>query len=107
VPCPIITESVNSFLCLETGVADVDYAAYPSAEFQWRWLQVYLETYHTSITDTSDDDDGDNMSNIKPELDISCLYVQVNKFALAAHFLWAIWALIQAEHSSIDFDFLG
>jgi ethanolamine kinase len=35
------------------------------------------------------------------------LYVQVNKFALVAHFLWALWALIQAEHSTIDFDFLG
>lgn len=89
------------------GVADVDYAAYPSAEFQWRWLQVYLETFRTSITDTSDSDDDDDMSNTKTELDISCLYVQVNKFALASHFLWAIWALIQAEHSRIDFDFLG
>jgi ethanolamine kinase len=97
-------ESVNSFLCLETGVADVDYAAYPSAEFQRCWLRVYLETFRTSIADTSD---GDHTSNTITDHDISGLYVQVNKFALAAHFLWAIWALIQAEHSTIDFDFLG
>jgi ethanolamine kinase len=98
---------VNSFLCLETGVADVDYAAYPSTEFQWRWLQVYLETFHTSTPDKSGDNHGNNMSSTITEQDISCLYVQVNKFTLAAHFLWAIWALIQAEHSTIDFDFLG
>lgn len=81
------------------GVADVDYAAYPSPEFQRHWLRIYLETFH-STTELSGD-------NGVTEHDISCLYVQVNKFALAAHFLWAIWSLIQAEHSTIDFDFLG
>jgi ethanolamine kinase len=85
-------------------VADVDYAAYPSQEFQRQWLRVYLETFHSSATDTSVSEDlGDTVT----EHSISCLYVQVNKFSLAAHFLWAVWALIQAEHSTIDFDFLG
>jgi ethanolamine kinase len=85
-------------------VTDVDYAAYPSQEFQRRWLRVYLETFHSSNTDISL---GEAVSDTVTEHSISCLYVQVNKFALAAHFLWAVWALIQAEHSTIDFDFLG
>ena len=93
------SESVYFSICPETGVADVDYSAYPSPEFQRRWLRIYLETFH-GTTELS----GDNGIT---ERDISCLYVQVNKFALAAHFLWAVWALIQAEHSTIDFDFLG
>lgn len=38
--------------------------------------------------------------------DVNRLYVQVNQFALSAHYLWAIWGLIQAEHSKIDFDFV-
>ncbi|KDR07130.1 ethanolamine kinase [Zootermopsis nevadensis] len=86
------------------GVTDVDYAAYPSQEFQRQWLRVYLETFHGSTTDTSL---GEDASDAVTEHSISCLYVQVNKFSLASHFLWAIWALIQAEHSTIDFDFLG
>uniref|UniRef100_A0A3B3VD50 ethanolamine kinase n=1 Tax=Poecilia latipinna TaxID=48699 RepID=A0A3B3VD50_9TELE len=39
--------------------------------------------------------------------ELETLYVQVNKFALASHFFWGFWALIQAKYSSIDFDFLG
>jgi hypothetical protein len=39
--------------------------------------------------------------------DVENLYVKVNKFALAAHLFWGLWALVQARHSDIDFDFLG
>ncbi|KAJ4452105.1 hypothetical protein ANN_03621 [Periplaneta americana] len=85
------------------GVSDVDYTAYPSPEFQRRWLRFYLETFRKSNSETSSDDVSDTVT----EEDISRLYVQVNKFALASHFKWAIWSLIQAEHSNIDFDFLG
>jgi len=35
------------------------------------------------------------------------LYREVNKFALAAHFLWGLWGLIQAQLSDIDFDYLS
>lgn len=73
------------------GIDEIDYDRYPEREFQLRWLQVYLEEFNGgSCTDG----------------DVERLYVQVNQFALSAHFLWAIWALIQAEHSTIDFDFI-
>uniref|UniRef100_A0A3B4F8Y0 ethanolamine kinase n=1 Tax=Pundamilia nyererei TaxID=303518 RepID=A0A3B4F8Y0_9CICH len=39
--------------------------------------------------------------------EVESLYVQVNQFALASHFFWGLWALIQARFSTIDFDFLG
>ena len=29
-----------------------------------------------------------------------------NMFALASHFFWGLWAVIQAKHSPIDFDFM-
>jgi ethanolamine kinase len=35
------------------------------------------------------------------------LFREVNKFALAAHFYWGFWALVQACHSDIDYDYLG
>ncbi|KFW90018.1 Ethanolamine kinase 2, partial [Phalacrocorax carbo] len=38
--------------------------------------------------------------------ELEALYVQVNKFSLASHFLWACWGLIQDKYSTIDFNFL-
>jgi ethanolamine kinase len=76
-----------------SGDAGIDYTKYPSREFQLQWLRVYLEEFNQR-SDISDED-------------VETLYVQTNKFALASHFLWTCWALIQAEHSTIDFDFLG
>lgn len=74
------------------GVDEIDYARYPDESFQKQWLRVYLEEYCSP--------------ELVTEQDIERLYVQVNKFALSSHFLWTIWALIQAEHSSIVFDFI-
>lgn len=75
------------------GVDVIDYSHYPSKEFQLKWLRCYLEVYHGPGKCVTDHD-------------VFVLYVQTNKFALASHFLWTIWALIQAEHSTIDFDFV-
>lgn len=75
------------------GVDVIDYRHYPSKEFQLEWLRCYLEVYHGS-------------DKLVTEHDVHVLYVQTNKFALASHFLWTVWALIQAEHSTIDFDFV-
>lgn len=79
-------------LFIPLGIDEVDYARYPSKEFQYAWLRTYLETYNGV------DEVGDK--------EIHRLYGQVNAFALASHYFWTIWAMIQAEHSTIDFDFL-
>lgn len=55
------------------------------------WLGEYLETYLNRPVD---------------EDEVDKLYKQVNQFVLASHFFWGLWALIQAEYSNIDFDFL-
>lgn len=74
------------------GIDDIDYSRYPDEALQKQWLKEYLEVFLAPQQVTSKD--------------VDRLYVQVNQFALSSHFLWAIWALIQAEHSSIDFDFM-
>uniref|UniRef100_A0A8D0LCS4 ethanolamine kinase n=1 Tax=Sphenodon punctatus TaxID=8508 RepID=A0A8D0LCS4_SPHPU len=79
------------------GVSEVDYSLYPDRELQEQWLRAFLEAYKeykgfgTDVT----------------EKEVEMLYVQVNQFALASHFFWGLWALIQAKYSTIDFDFLG
>ncbi|XP_060632551.2 ethanolamine kinase 1 [Anolis sagrei] len=79
------------------GVSEVDYSLYPDRKLQEKWLRAYLEAYKEYKgfgTDVS-------------EKEVEVLYVQVNQFALASHFFWGLWALIQAKYSTIDFDFLG
>lgn len=70
----------------------IDYTKYPSREYQLDWIRAYLEEYKE--TDVTDDE-------------VEELYKHVNKFALSSHFLWSLWSLIQAEHSTIDFDFVA
>ncbi|XP_017787130.1 PREDICTED: ethanolamine kinase [Nicrophorus vespilloides] len=74
------------------GLDSIDYAKYPGKEFQYAWLKEYLTVFKKG--EVSDED-------------VERLYVQVNQFALASHVFWGVWALIQAEHSYIDFDFMG
>uniref|UniRef100_A0A1B6CIE0 ethanolamine kinase n=2 Tax=Clastoptera arizonana TaxID=38151 RepID=A0A1B6CIE0_9HEMI len=77
------------------GVATVDYSLYPDRDLQWDWLRIYLEEYNCDIENYQ-----------VTEKDIERLYVQVNKFAIAASFMWGVWSLVQAHVSDIDFDFM-
>lgn len=76
-------------------MTDIDFSRYPSKDYQLKWINEYLTHYHrndsTLITDDS----------------VYQLYADVNKFGLVAHFFWLLWAHIQAEHSEIDYDYLG
>jgi len=62
----------------------------PNKEYQLDWIKEYLN--QRSGTATSDSD-------------LELWYVMVSKFMLCAHLQWSIWAVIQAENSTLDFDF--
>uniref|UniRef100_A0A8D2QAZ5 ethanolamine kinase n=1 Tax=Zonotrichia albicollis TaxID=44394 RepID=A0A8D2QAZ5_ZONAL len=81
------------------GVKEVDYGLYPSRETQLQWLHSYLQAYK----ELTQGHPGD--SQVSQE-ELETLYVQVNKFSLASHFIWACWGLIQDKYSTIDFNFL-
>ncbi|KAK6123841.1 hypothetical protein DH2020_042416 [Rehmannia glutinosa] len=38
---------------------------------------------------------------------LEAIYAETNAYMLASHLYWALWALIQAKMSPIDFDYLG
>ncbi|XP_038666960.1 ethanolamine kinase 1 isoform X1 [Scyliorhinus canicula] len=79
------------------GVTEVDYNLYPNKNVQLQWLKSYLEAlnkYKGLGTEVTNEE-------------VEVLYFQVNLFALASHFFWGLWALIQSRYSTIDFDFLG
>lgn len=80
------------------GMTEPDFGLYPGRDMQMDWLRVYLQAFKL-FTKNSEEE--------VSQRELETLYVQVNKFALASHFFWGFWALIQAKYSSIDFDFLG
>ncbi|CAG8648629.1 10586_t:CDS:2 [Cetraspora pellucida] len=72
---------------------ECDYSLYPSKEFQQKWLRHYLCSYKPGATITDEE--------------VNELYREVNKFALASHFYWGVWGLVQAQFSEINFDYIG
>lgn len=87
-----------SNLFLFAGVATVDYSLYPDKELQYKWLEIYLKEFNRFKAGSG------TPKEVVPK-DVEELYVQVNKFALASHLMWGLWALVQSEHSSIKFNF--
>ncbi|XP_061422724.1 choline kinase alpha-like isoform X1 [Lethenteron reissneri] len=65
---------------------------YPSREQQLLFIRQYLAA-------CGDDDDID----LNKE---EAMLVEVNRFALASHFFWGLWAIIQAKISTIEFGYL-
>ncbi|KAK7877701.1 hypothetical protein WMY93_031588 [Mugilogobius chulae] len=75
------------------GVSDLDYGRYPSPELQHDWIRTYLQNYNQET--------GSDVT----QQEVTRLYVQVCKFSLASNLFWGMWAVLQAQFSSIDFDF--
>lgn len=88
---------IGNHFCEFAGVDKYEPNLYPDKEFQMKWLKEYLEAWYL-VNGYS--------SNVVEEA-VEVLYIQVNKFSLAAHLFWGTWALIQSAHSTLDFDFLG
>lgn len=66
---------------------------YPNKTEQYNFFEAYMRELKG----------GGRVSN--DELD--SLYVEVNKYALASHIYWGLWAVVQARFSAIDFDYLN
>ncbi|VDD93234.1 unnamed protein product [Enterobius vermicularis] len=74
------------------GVEDVDYSLCPTDDEKRQWIEKYLEYYLRR----------------KPLADeVDKMLQQIPLFEAASHFLWAVWALVQSQISTIDFDYLG
>ncbi|XP_023739313.1 probable ethanolamine kinase isoform X3 [Lactuca sativa] len=71
---------------------DCDYTLYPNKDEQYHFFRHYLQSERA-----------DKVS----EKDLEALYVETSCYMLASHLYWALWALIQAKMSPIDFDYLG
>ena len=73
----------------------VDYNLYPDEKYQNNWIRFYLSVFY-----------GKEEKEIE-DSEVEKFRILSNKFALASHFNWGLWAILQEHWSSIDFDFLG
>ncbi|KAG6513311.1 hypothetical protein ZIOFF_023635 [Zingiber officinale] len=71
---------------------DCDFSLYPDKEAQYDFFRSYLQPQKPHKV---------------PDHDLEALFVETNTFRLASHIYWALWAIIQAKVSSIDFDYLS
>ncbi|URE00042.1 ethanolamine kinase [Musa troglodytarum] len=70
---------------------DCDYSLYPDKDAQYHFFKNYLEPEKPLEV---------------PDKDLEAIFVETNTYRLASHIYWALWALIQAKASPIDFDYL-
>ncbi|GAB1609617.1 choline/ethanolamine kinase-like isoform X1 [Argonauta hians] len=88
----------NHFLewCYDYNVDEPPYFAfceesYPSKKTQYEFFEAYLAS---------------NSKSEITEQQLKTLYVEANSFALASHFMWGLWSLVQSRTSEINFGYL-
>ncbi|KAK5867542.1 hypothetical protein PBY51_012018 [Eleginops maclovinus] len=70
-------------------------ANYPTREQQLHFIRAYL-AQHRRHSDISKDD-----TRVEEDM-----IVEANRYALASHFLWGLWSIIQAKISKIEFGYM-
>lgn len=89
------------------GLENVDYGLFPSRDYQIKWLRVYLDAFYSRVNQFYAQQMSSNMSSIViDDRFVENFYEEVGVFTLLSHFMWAVWALVQAQSSLIDFNFV-
>ncbi|XP_060698747.1 choline/ethanolamine kinase [Hemiscyllium ocellatum] len=70
---------------------------YPNRQQQLHFIRHYLSEYTGNKGDSIHDD----QTKIEEEM-----IIEINRYALASHYLWALWAILQAKISTIEFGYL-
>ncbi|XP_077568272.1 choline/ethanolamine kinase isoform X2 [Stigmatopora nigra] len=68
---------------------------YPSREQQLHFMRSYLLEQHSGLEPSGD------QTQIEEDL-----IIEANRYALASHFLWGLWSIIQAKISKIEFGYM-
>ncbi|XP_069865586.1 choline kinase alpha isoform X2 [Dipodomys merriami] len=70
---------------------------YPTRRQQLHFISSYLTTFQSDFEKLSSEE----QSFIEEEM-----LLEVNRFALASHFFWGLWSIVQAKISSIEFGYM-
>ena len=96
-----ISNHFNEF----AGVDKPDYSLFPSREYQLKWLTIYLNSFYKKVN-TFYANETDKQVNVDNQL-VNDFYEEVRRFTLASHFMWAVWSLVQAQCSQLEFNFVN
>jgi len=91
---------IANHFCEYAGVDEPDYSLYPDQVFQMKWLRLYIIEQKKYLNDLS----YTNEESLKKET--LQLYKKVYLFSMVPHLLWCLWALVQSNYSSINFDYI-
>ena len=82
----------NHFCEFAGSLGTLDYNRWmPSKEYQLSWIKEYVAERNGAEASDSE---------------VESIYNSVTQFVLCAHLQWSIWSVIQAENSTLDFDFV-
>ncbi|XP_015987364.2 choline kinase alpha isoform X1 [Rousettus aegyptiacus] len=70
---------------------------YPTKKQQLHFISNYLAAFPNEY---------ENLSNEEKSVIEEEMLVEINRFALASHFFWGLWSIIQAKISSIEFGYM-
>ncbi|XP_036182313.1 choline kinase alpha isoform X2 [Myotis myotis] len=70
---------------------------FPTRKQQLHFISSYLAVFPNET---------ENLSNEEKFIIEEEMLVEVNRFALASHFFWALWSIVQAKISSIEFGYM-
>lgn len=78
---------------------------YPNREEQLRFIRAYLEIDSDGVSHLGNGFGDCNGVTKQTELEESML-LEANVYALASHFMWGLWAIVQSHISKIQFGYL-
>ncbi|KAM3608692.1 uncharacterized protein V6R79_003248 [Siganus canaliculatus] len=90
-------EWMYDYNCDEFPFFKADAQSYPTKSQQLHFIENYLREYDQGFDNLNEEE----QMKVKEEL-----YVEVNRFAMASHFFWGMWSIIQAQLSTIQFGYL-
>ncbi|XP_065737920.1 choline kinase alpha isoform X4 [Phocoena phocoena] len=70
---------------------------YPTRKQQLHFISNYLAAFQNEF---------ENLSNEEKSVIEEEMLLEVNRFALASHFFWGLWSIVQAKISSIEFGYM-
>ncbi|XP_046300958.1 choline kinase alpha isoform X2 [Marmota monax] len=70
---------------------------YPTRKQQLHFISSYLTTFQN---------DFENLSSEEKSAIEEDMLLEVNRFALASHFFWGLWSIVQAKISAIEFGYM-
>lgn len=85
---------------------------YPTQATAEAWYRHYLAKAGIPLPTRATYSGGASAATSSEEDDVTAAFLaelvaRTNQFALASHCWWGLWAIVQARHSPIDFDFMS